>query len=68
MAKFGERLKEVRSERGISQLTLAKEFCVDRSTISAWEIGKQEPNYDVLVKLSKFFDVSTDYLLGIKDF
>lgn len=39
-------------------------FNISFSTVSAWEVGKAQPSYDVLIKLAEYFNVTTDYLLG----
>lgn len=64
---FGKRLKELRIERGFSQRALGEVFGVCNQTISFWESGSREPDLDCLVKISKFFEVSIDYLLDEKD-
>lgn len=64
---FAERLKELRQERGIGQIALAKEIGVGKSIVSVWKTEKSEPTLNSLVKLARFFDVSLDYLCGIKD-
>lgn len=60
---FGQRLKELRLEKGISQKSLGEKFCVCNQTISFWETGSREPDLDTLVKISHYFQVSLDYLL-----
>lgn len=64
---FGQRLKEVRSEKKITQIALAEKLNVDKSTIAKYETDKIEPSISMLIELAKFFDVSTDYLLGLTD-
>lgn len=61
---FGNRLKELRKEKKITQLELANMLGVTFSTISAWEVGKAQPSYDILIKLATYFGVTVDYLLG----
>lgn len=61
---FGSILKELRTEKGISQQSLANVFCVSKMTISAWENDKQEPCIEDIKKLAHYFETSTDYLLG----
>lgn len=61
---FEERLKQIRNEKQLSQAELAKELGVSQSTVGMWENGKNKPGYPTLIKLSKIFDVSLDYLLG----
>ena len=64
---FAERLKELRLEKGIGQNKLAADLCLSNASISYWENGKQEPTASAVVKLACYFDVSTDYLLGVSD-
>lgn len=67
MTKFKERLKELRTDRGMSQSALAEKFDVDFRTISNWEKGLRKPDIDMLVLIAKYFEVSADYLLGLAD-
>ncbi|MBQ8428568.1 MAG: helix-turn-helix transcriptional regulator [Clostridia bacterium] len=64
MKIFGERLKELRIEHGISQAKLAKTIGVSSGIVCLWETDQSEPTAPNLVKLADFFDVTTDYLLG----
>ena len=66
--KFKERLKELRNEKRILQAELAKDMKVCKSAISGWEVGRNQPDYDLLIKLADYFDVSLDYLLGKKEY
>ncbi len=61
---FGIRLKALRVERKLTQLQMAKILDVSKSNISKYEGGTVEPNLETLIKISKYFDVPTDYLLG----
>ena len=63
---FGNRLRELRLERGLSQRALGEALSVCNQTISFWESGSREPNLDDLLKIAKFFGTSTDYLLDEK--
>lgn len=65
MNKFKYILKELRKEKKLSQVEFAKEFNIGQTTVSGWETGYREPDLDTLIKLSKYFGVTTDYLLGI---
>ena len=67
MGIFAERLKELRKERNMSELQLAKVLGVSSTTINRWERGLRVPNLDSLVLLARFFDVSIDYLCGLED-
>lgn len=62
--KFCDRLKQVRIEKKLSREDLAGKIGVSYSAIAKYETGKREPDYDTLVKLSDFFNVTVDYLLG----
>ena len=61
---FRIRLKELREENKISQQKLADTLGVKQSTVGMWENGKNKPEFDTLIKISEYFDVSVDYLLG----
>ena len=67
MIMFKERLKELRIERKLSQAELAKELNVTQRSISSWETGFREPDFSMLERIAVFFDVTTDYLLGLVD-
>lgn len=63
----GEKLKELRIEKNISQMQLSMATGLSQSAIARWELGKSEPTASAIVTLAKFFGESTDYLLGIID-
>lgn len=65
---FGERLKQLRTEKNIGQNQLAKDLGLSNASISYWETGKQLPTIEAVYKIAAYFDVSADYLLGLKDF
>lgn len=58
-----EALRRLRREKGISMKELGKKIGVAESTISQYETGKREPDFETLLKLGEFFNVSVDYLL-----
>lgn len=60
---FGNRLKELREDKGLKQNDLANILNVARNTISAYESNINEPNLDILVKIADVFNISLDYLL-----
>lgn len=64
MLILGSRLKELRELKGLRQEDVANVFSYGKSTISQWESGRNEPEYEILVKLAEYFEVTTDYLLG----
>lgn len=57
----------LRAEKNIGQNALAKHLELSNASISYWETGKQEPTAQAIFKLAKYFNVSADYILGIKD-
>ena len=59
--------RQLRTERNLSQIELAKEIGVGKSIISLWEKDECEPTLSKLVALSKFFGVTMGYLAGIED-
>ncbi len=63
---IGERIRALRDKTGVSQSELARKLGVTRSSVNAWESGLSAPTAVYLVELSKFFHVSTDYLLGVE--
>lgn len=65
---FAINLRELRKERALRQSDLAKELGVNARTVSFWENGERECDFNTLIKIAQFFKVSTDYLLGISEF
>lgn len=64
---FKTRLKQLRTEKRINQRELAKFLKVAPSTISMYESGHREPNFEILEVLADFFNVDMNYLLGKTD-
>ena len=64
---FKERLKELRTTRGYSQVSLADALGVSKSIIGAYETGDRMPSREALEALADFFNVDIDYLLGKQD-
>ena len=64
---FSQILRELRIERGITQTELAKQCGVSSQCISSLEVGRRSPTGSTIEALSKYFNVSTDYLLGRTD-
>lgn len=64
---FKERLKEIRTENNVKQVELANFLGVRNTTVSAWETGDNEPDLTTVVKIARYFHVTTDYLLGMDD-
>ena len=64
MESLGKRLRELRESKNLSQADLAKEFGKSQVAISKYENDSRQLDYEMLNKYSKFFNVSTDFLLG----
>ena len=58
------RLKKLRKERNVSQLKLALDLNMNQNSISRYENGEREADYNTLIKFADYFGVSLDYLLG----
>ena len=67
MGTLGDRLKKLRQEKDGKprQEDVASAIGYSRATYANWEIGRGEPDHDALRALSKYFNCSTDYLLGL---
>ena len=68
MNKFKNRLKELRIEKKISRKQLASDLFVSERLISYWENGARECDFEKLILIAKYFNVSVDYILGVSDF
>ena len=66
MKTFGERLRELRKEKNIGQIKLAKILGVGKSIISLWETNQCEPTLSKLISIANFFGVTIDYLAGLE--
>lgn len=60
-----EKIRKLRNDFNISQVTLAKELGVTKQCVSNWENDNILPSIEMLIKIAKYFNVSTDYLLDI---
>ena len=65
MVDFGNKIKQLRIDKGYSQSELAQLAGVTKSMISSYENSMRLPSYDVLLRIARCFHVSTDYLLGV---
>mgnify|MGYP000968194720 CR=1 FL=1 len=66
-ALFHLRLKELRKRYDLSQKGLAEMLDVTLGAVGNWEVGNRNPDFDMLIKISKCFNVSIDWLLGNDD-
>ena len=64
---LGEKIKLLRNVSKLSQVELAQKLEVTKQTVSNWENDNILPSIDMLIKICKFFNVSTDYILGLDD-
>ena len=67
MPSFPDRLKELRKSKGTTQKTMAQYLDMTERVYQSYEYGKVEPNHEKTIKLAEYFNVSTDYLLGLTD-
>ena len=67
METIGERIRGLRTEKGLSAKALGKEIGVSDASIIDWENNKHEIKVESLIRLARFFDISADYLLGLSD-
>ena len=64
---IGARIKELRTDRGISQRELGKAIGVSQKAVDYWERGVNEPKASYITLLANYFEVSADYLLCLED-
>lgn len=62
---FSKRLREVRKNSGMTQSDFSEAFQFSAGTIAMWETGKRQPDFETLIRIARYFNVSTDYLLGL---
>ncbi|MBO5266296.1 MAG: helix-turn-helix transcriptional regulator [Ruminiclostridium sp.] len=61
------RLRELREKHNVSQVKLAMELHLNQNSISRYENGEREADYNTLIAFADYFNVSVDYLLGRTD-
>lgn len=62
---FCDNLRELLEDRGVTQKRLAQDLKVAASTIGGYVQGTSEPDFDMLKRIARYFDVSADFLLDI---
>lgn len=66
--KIKERLKELLKEKNITPYKLSQDLNISKSVVHYWLTGRTTPNADYIIELSIYFNVSSDYLLGLNDY
>lgn len=66
MVDFGYRLKNLRIQCHMTQAQLAGRLNLSKSVISAYENDNRMPSYDILIKIARIYNVTTDFLLGVE--
>lgn len=64
MAKFPDRLKELRLAEGLTQIELAEKLGLSKGAVGNYEAGKRSPDYETLEAIADYFNVELDYLQG----
>lgn len=67
MTTFKDRLKELRTAKGLSQRALADQIHISSSSIGMYESGQRQPDFETLETIADYFNVDIDFLLGRKD-
>lgn len=67
MGMLSDRLNNLLKENKITMYRLAKDFQCSKTTITNWCDGRNEPKATEIIKLATYFNVSSDYLLGLED-
>ena len=63
--EFSERLKDLRKQAGLTQVSVAEKLGISQPAYASWERGVKKPTQDNLVKIAQILNVSVDYLVGI---
>ena len=65
LLSLADRIKSLRESAGLTQAEIARILGISRSGVNAWEMGISIPSTQCVVELANFFNVSTDYILGV---
>lgn len=65
--EFKDKIKELRISKNLSQQQLADKLGLSQSAVAKWELGKAEPTASAIIAIAKFFNETTDYILGLED-
>jgi len=66
LLNFGNRLRALRQAKGWTQEDLSARLGLTKSVVSAYETSLRYPSYDILIRITSLFNVTSDYLLGIE--
>jgi transcriptional regulator with XRE-family HTH domain len=66
--EFKDRIKQLRTDKGFTHTQLASQFDKSEAAVRAWETGRNKPDADTLIELAKYFDCTTDFLLGLSKY
>lgn len=61
---FGKRLRSLRIQNKLTQKELSQSLDVQRDALANWEVGRSTPDYDMLIKIADYFNVTSDFLIG----
>lgn len=64
---IGTRIKDLRKKHKITQMELSEYLNISQSTLALYESKKRAVSVDIIIKIAQFFNVTTDYLLGLSD-
>lgn len=62
-----ERLKQLRAEKGLTQQQVANSIGITKSALANYEVGLREPSIEVIKAICRFYEVTSDYLIGLSD-
>ena len=65
---YGERLRELRCEKGLTQKQLAEKLNISQKSLSKYERESLDVSTELIVRICRYFQVSADYLLGLDDY
>ena len=64
---LGQRINQLRQAHSWNQVELSKRLNISKQTVSNWENENIQPSIEMLIRLARLFNVSTDYLLGLDE-
>jgi len=64
---LGQKIKELRKEKGLTQAELARCLNVTRSAVALWETDNTDPDIKNIIEIAKFFNITLDELFGLED-